>query len=359
MFAGHVPTEDAAIVRAARAAGAIVIGKTSTHEFAWGITCDNPHFGPCRNPWRPEYVPGGSSGGSAAALAAFEAPLALGTDTGGSVRIPAAFCGVVGLKPGRGRLSTDGIFPIAPSLDHPGVLARTPADAALLFGVLTGEERPPARDPAGLRVALAPRFGAPPATLEVAAACESAARALEHAGASLREARLTPADPLMTTFAAIQGAEAVAVHVERGLYPARRDEYGTDVLRRLDAGAAVEPAREAQARERRRELEAEVVRLFGDIDVLVGPVSSGPPVLVGTDSVPHDGEDVPFRDMVMPHTVLANLAGLPSCVVRGGFDRHGLPIGVQLTVAPGRDWLALTLAATVFDSDPALQARRP
>ena len=145
IYADHVPDADAALVRRAKEAGAIVVGKTLTHEFAWGITSVNPHYPPCRNPYDPERVPGGSSGGSAVALATGAAALALGTDTGGSIRIPAAFCGVSGLKPTYGALSLDGVHPLAPTLDHPGPMARTPADVRLFWEALTGHgERRPA-----------------------------------------------------------------------------------------------------------------------------------------------------------------------------------------------------------------------
>jgi aspartyl-tRNA(Asn)/glutamyl-tRNA(Gln) amidotransferase subunit A len=136
--AERVPAADAAAVARARAAGAIVVGKTATHEFGWGITTNNPHFGPTRNPWAPGRIPGGSSGGSGAALAAGETVLALGSDTGGSIRIPAAFCGVVGLKPTYGRVSLAGAVPLARSLDHGGPLARSPADAELLYQAIAG-----------------------------------------------------------------------------------------------------------------------------------------------------------------------------------------------------------------------------
>ena len=138
IFAGHVPDADAEAVRRARAAGAIVVGKTLTHEFAWGITSNNPHYPPCRNPWDPERVPGGSSGGSAVALASGAAALALGSDTGGSIRIPAAFCGVSGLKPTYSRIPVTGVFPLARSLDHVGPMAVTPADVRLFYEVLAG-----------------------------------------------------------------------------------------------------------------------------------------------------------------------------------------------------------------------------
>ena len=141
IFADHVPDADAELVRRAKQAGAIVVGKTLTHEFAWGITSVNPHFPPCRNPYDPERVPGGSSGGSAVALATGAAALALGTDTGGSIRIPAAFCGVSGLKPTYGALSLDGVQPLAPTLDHAGPMARTPADVRLFCEALDRRRR--------------------------------------------------------------------------------------------------------------------------------------------------------------------------------------------------------------------------
>ena len=158
MFSDHVPEQDAETVRRVRAAGAILIGKTQTHEFAWGITSVNELMGTSHNPWATDRISGGSSGGSAVALAAGLVPLALGSDTGGSIRVPSSFCGTVGLKPTYGRVSLDGIFPLASSLDHPGPMTRNPADAALLFGVLVDEA--PAAAPRdglrGVRVGLCP-----------------------------------------------------------------------------------------------------------------------------------------------------------------------------------------------------------
>ena len=136
LFADHVPNADACAVAKERSAGAIVVGKTLTHEFAWGITSVNPHYPPCRNPHDPERVAGVTSGGSAVALALGQTALALGTDTGGSIRIPAAFCGVSGIKPTYGRLSTAGVYPLARSLDHAGPMARTPEDVKLFYEAL-------------------------------------------------------------------------------------------------------------------------------------------------------------------------------------------------------------------------------
>jgi len=142
IFSGQTPERNARIVDQLIEAGAIIVGKTATHEFAWGFTTDNPHFGPTRNPWATNRISGGSSGGSAAALAAQLVPLAIGTDTGGSIRLPAAYCGVSGLKPSFGSLSLDGIFPLAPSLDHVGPMARTPQDLDLCMAVLRDDYAP-------------------------------------------------------------------------------------------------------------------------------------------------------------------------------------------------------------------------
>ena len=194
MFADHVPIGDAEAVRRARAAGAILIGKTQTHEFAWGITSVNFVMGSSRNPWNTELMSGGSSGGSAVALAAKLVPLALGSDTGGSIRVPSGFCGTVGLKPTYGRVSKAGVFPLARSLDHPGPMARTPADSALLLEVIAGVD---VHDPAtedvavgdlegelaaglsGMRVGLCPDLHLVPLAPDVDSAFESAVTAIE------------------------------------------------------------------------------------------------------------------------------------------------------------------------------------
>src|SRR5690349_12410795 len=172
IYKGHVPKADAHAVRRAREAGAIVVGKTLTHEFAWGITSNNPHFPPCRNPWDPDRIPGGSSGGSAVAVATGQAALALGTDTGGSIRIPAAFCGISGLKPTYNRIAATGIFPLARSLDHAGPMARTPEDVRLLFEALTGARA--ATDVGEPRIAIAPALHLHPLAPAIQAAFDRA-----------------------------------------------------------------------------------------------------------------------------------------------------------------------------------------
>src|SRR3954447_22225376 len=213
IFADHVPDRDATAVRRLREAGAVVLGKTLTHEFAWGITSENPHFGPCRNPHDLERVAGGSSGGSAAVLAYGGAPLALGSDTGGSIRIPAAFCGVAGLKPTYGRVSAAGVLPLAPSLDPTGPLARTPADAVLALQAIRGSapaapatarQAPEPPDPPGKpRVAVCPDLH--PIALEagVRRCFDAAVAAL---GDRVVEVRLPEAEGGIAAFAPLQMA---------------------------------------------------------------------------------------------------------------------------------------------------------
>src|SRR4051812_45442943 len=209
MFAAHVPDRDAAAVAALRAAGAILIGKTQTHEFGWGITSVNDAMGSSRNPWDPSLVPGGSSGGSAVALAARMVPLALGTDTGGSVRIPAAFCGVTALKPTFGRTDARGAWPLAPSLDHVGLMARTPEDLALALSV--ADRRPQTADRrAALRgVAVVVGPGVP----------DDAIAVVEGLGARFVERALPDPARCEAVFATIQLWEAARVHEQAGLYP--------------------------------------------------------------------------------------------------------------------------------------------
>lgn len=340
MFAGHVPSSDAAAVATLRAAGAILVGKTQTHEFAWGITCVNEAMGSARNPWDPERIAGGSSGGSAAALAARMVPLAIGTDTGGSVRIPAAFCGVMGLKPTYGRISLDGVWPLAPSLDHAGPMARTPADLELLFAALGGGFQPRLASLDGVRVRIGPDVPEPVvATLgDLGARVEPGAQPWDQAAFAI--------------FSLIQAVEAAAAHRAAGLYPDRLDEYGADVRSRLERAARVDPAAYVEATAARETLRAEFVDLLQGDALLVTPVAAVPP--------PRPEDTATLRDAVMPHTTPQNLAGLPACAVRTGFDEHGLPVGVQITGAAGRDGAVLSAARALHEATrDGVQSRWP
>ena len=339
IFSDHVPEADAALVRRAKEAGAIVVGKTLTHEFAWGITSVNPHFPPCRNPYDPERVPGGSSGGSAVALATGAAALALGTDTGGSIRIPAAFCGVSGLKPTHGLLSTVGIFPLAPSLDHAGPMARTPADVRLLYEALAG---PAGAEPAS-RIAVCPDLHVRPLEPGIERVFRAAAAAL---GAV--EVGFDAPQRLYPTYATIQNAEAVLTHAER--FPARRDEFGEDVANRLAMAVDVTLAEYVEATIERERIRAAFARLFETADLLLTPIAAVPPEPISQPT--HQA----FRDGVLPYTVPQDLAGLPTCAVPVGFDDAGLPVGVQLTGPPRSEGRVLAAAAALYASTASARA---
>ena len=374
MFADHVPKRDAEAVRRARAEGAILIGKTQTHEFAWGITSVNPLMGSSRNPWNTELMSGGSSGGSAVALAAKLIPLALGSDTGGSIRVPSGFCGTVGLKPTYGRISAAGVFPLARSLDHPGPMARTPVDAALLLEAISGVDP---RDPAtedvaigdlegalaaglsGMRIGLCPDLHLVPLAPDVDSAFASAVATVERLGGELVEVGLPGANRIYETFGVIQRAEALFSHVQAGLFPARRGEYGKDVLSRLELATTVElPGYLAASAERQR-LRAAFDRVFDQVDVLLTPLNAGSPLPIGEERTVHLGQEIEFRELVMSYTVPQDLTGVPACAVRVGFDELGIPVGAQFTGPRWGEANVLRAAEALFEGFPEIKDRWP
>jgi aspartyl-tRNA(Asn)/glutamyl-tRNA(Gln) amidotransferase subunit A len=361
MFSDHVPERDAEAVRRVRAAGAILLGKTQTHEFAWGITSVNELMGTSLNPWATDRISGGSSGGSAVALAADFVPVALGSDTGGSIRVPSSFCGTVGLKPTYGRISLDGIFPLASSLDHPGPMARNPADAALLFGVLVDEAPAPALPDGlrGVRIGLCPDMHLTPLTPEVETAYRSAVDAAAGAGAELVEVPLPEAAGAYQAFGAVQRCEALRTHTEAGLWPARRAEYGADVLGRLEMATNTTLSDYLQGITWRERLRAGLNRAFSQVDLLLTPVTAGVPSPIGEERVMHLGQEIEFRELVMSYTVPQDLTGLPACTVRAGFDELGVPTAVQFTGPAWSEWRVLSAAQTLYDATADVQAHRP
>ena len=374
MFADHVPAADAEALRRARAAGAILVGKTQTHEFAWGISSVNERMGTSHNPWALDRVSGGSSGGSAVALATHQVSLALGSDTGGSIRVPSALCGTVGFKPTYGRVSTAGIWPLARTLDHPGPMTRTPADAALLLEVIAGWD--PA-DPAtedvplgdldaalangleGRVVGICPDLHGVPLTPAVQRAFDAAVAAASACGARIEQVRIPEVSDVYAVFGVTQRAEALYTHMEAGLYPARAAEYGADVLGRLETAAAEGIRDYLRAASERARIRAAFARAFSEVDLIVTPVNPGPPVPIGSDVAEHLGASVPFRDLVMSYTTPLDLVGLPACAFRAGFDDLGIPVGVQFSGAPWDDAKVLGAAHAVYEATPAVQNAWP
>jgi aspartyl-tRNA(Asn)/glutamyl-tRNA(Gln) amidotransferase subunit A len=356
IFESHVPDRDAALVAWLRDAGAILVGKTQTHEFAWGITSVNDAMGSSRNPWDLARVPGGSSGGSGVALAARMVPLALGTDTGGSIRIPAAFGGVTGLKPTYGRLDAGGAFPLAPSLDHAGPMARTPLD-------LWPFVEPTMRDPESAHnlltsttIVTCPDLHLAPLSPAVERVLSDALRTFERLGARVEERTLAHAERIDEVFRVTQLVEAARVHREAGLYPERADDYGKDVRTRLEHAVATDPAEYARVAADRELVRASFNRLLDGGALLVTPVSGVPPVVAAEDRSPAGRE---FRAAVLPLTVPHNVVGIPACTVRAGFDELGLPVGLQIAAAQWRDEDTLGAAGALYTATPEIQGRWP
>ncbi|HUP17560.1 MAG TPA: amidase [Acidimicrobiia bacterium] len=352
---GRVAPVDAEAVRRLRSAGAIVVGTTRSHEFGWGITTQHANLGSTANPWDLSRVPGGSSGGSAAAVATGMVPLALGSDTGGSIRIPAAFCGVVGLKPTYGRVSKRGIVSLAPSLDHPGSIARSVNDAVAALSVLAGHDpedpttrltelNPPRSRP---KVALCPDLHPVPLCNDHSALFADAVDRLGAMGMEVVEVEFPLADIIRPAFGKIQMAEAYHVHsATLGTFPSRAALYGVDVRNRLEIAAEVQIADYLDARRDALAVTASFAEIFASgIDLLVTPVAAGGPSRRDRpDRVEHRGESIAFRDLVMGYTVPQDLSGLPAVTVPVGLDDDGLPVGVQLTAA-WDDELTAALAA--------------
>lgn len=368
IFSQHIPEADSAAVRRVREAGAIVVGKTATHEFAWGITCENPHYGDCRNPWDPELVSGGSSGGSAAALAARAVPLALGSDTGGSIRIPAAFCGVTGFKPTFGRVDSAGTFPLARSLDHVGPMARRPRDAWRLYEVIAGIEAggrgdavgAPGQDGLrGLRLGLCEDLHGVRPSDEIERVLADVATSAEDLGAELVDVGFDAGELIAASFATTQRVEALEAHRRRGLFPDRLRDYGEDVRDRLERATELSLADYLEAAVDRARIAAAFSKTFERVDLLLTPVSAAGPVRIGEAKRLHRGRRTDFRELVMGATTPQNLAGLPACTLRGGLDPEGLPIGLQLTGPQGSDARTVATAESLFEATSDAQRRWP
>jgi aspartyl-tRNA(Asn)/glutamyl-tRNA(Gln) amidotransferase subunit A len=336
----RVPERDAAVVAAVRAAGGVIVAKTATYELGCGD--EQIPFGPVRNPWDASRITGGSSAGSAAVLAARLVPLALGTDTGGSIRIPSAFCGTVGLKPTLGRLSCDGLVALAPTLDTPGPMARTAVDTALLFAVLAGQQPP---DPAptsltGRRVGVLGGWFTDVLTDDVRAAFMTAVQVLGELGAELVPIEIAVAGDGAAMSMLITLAEAAETYRE-----APRPLLSASFRQRLEFGDAVDPASYRDSLRGRRALTAAVVDAIGPCDVVVAPacVQTAPPF----DDVdrPVAGVACTWVDVTARTMALWNVTGLPSVAVPTGFGDDGLPIGMQVAGPAFADERCLAVAA--------------
>jgi aspartyl-tRNA(Asn)/glutamyl-tRNA(Gln) amidotransferase subunit A len=368
-----VPAEDATVARKLARAGAILLGKTNLHEFAYGITTNNAHYGAAHNPWALDRIPGGSSGGSAAAIAAGLCVASVGTDTGGSLRIPAAMCGIVGLKPTFGRVSVFGTVPLAPSFDHVGPLARSVADAAILLGLLAGRDL---LDPtssahrvedfsAALRKPLRKfRLGRPREYFwekldgEVRSATEAAVRDMEKHGATIREISLPHLRESVDAATNISLAETRRCHEAAGYFPAHAGEYSEEVRQRIDAGGNVLAVQYLDGLDVQKRVRAEFDATLREVDAIVAPTVPAPAPPIGAEHIYIDGEQIGVRAAMVGMNRPANFTGHPAISVPCGFTRDGLPIGLQLI---GRSFDESTLLRIAFSYERAhaWRARHP
>lgn len=354
IFADYVPDADAVVVRKLREAGVASLGKLNLHEMAYGITSTNPHYGAVRNPYDPDCIPGGSSGGSGAAVAAGIVYGATGSDTGGSIRIPASFCGTVGFKPTYGRVSCDGCFPLGMSLDHMGPLARSVEDAALLLEAMAGESFPVTPN-AGVRIGLPDNFYLESTQPEVRDAVEQAARRAEGEGARVIRVHVPDPEDLTATARIILLFEAATVLLP---YMHRREEFGEDVLSLLEAGAAVPPMDYIRACAAANRLRAAWAKLFQDIDVLFAPATPTVAPKIGQKTITlADLEKEQDTRLLSTRTCRGiNLLGYPAISIPYGQSGAGMPIGLQIVGALNQDQMVLNVAAAVEAGSPRLAA---
>jgi aspartyl-tRNA(Asn)/glutamyl-tRNA(Gln) amidotransferase subunit A len=343
LFADYVPDHDAVAVSNLSDAGAVSLGKLNMHELAYGITSTNPHYGPVRNPHDRNRIPGGSSGGSGAAVAAGIVFGATGSDTGGSIRIPASFCGVVGFKPTLGTVSTQGCFPLGVSLDHMGPLARTVEDTALM---LEGMARAPyALTPdAKVRVGIPDNYFMDVAAPEAVAAVDVAARRAEELGAKLVHVRVPDPEGLFSaarTILLCEAATALHAHVQP------RHELGADVLALLDTGAKIAATEYIRAMASATRLRAAWGALFTSIDVLFTPSTPTPAPLIGQNAIRVGGREEDTRLLTTRCCRGINLLGYPAISIPSGRSPEGLPLGLQIVGPLGADMRVLNLAAAL------------
>ncbi len=372
LYDQYVPNFDACVVERLREAGTVLLGKAHLHELAYGITSNNPHHGPARNPWDTTRIPGGSSGGSAIAVATGMAMLATGTDTGGSIRVPASFCGVTGLKPTYGRVSRFGVLPLAFSLDHVGPLALTVRDCALALSAMAGHDP---RDPSssqqpvpqftppedvdikGLRIGIPDNFYFEKIDSSVDNAVHFMAYRAEDLGAKLVPLRVPDGVQLNVISQVTLLSEAAAVHEP---YLRRQPaKYSGEAKTLLDMGRLISATDYLQAQRLRARIRGVYANLFQNVDCLLVPATPMTAPRIGQSEVQINGETEDTRLAATRLLRGINALGLPALSIPAGFTNQGLPIGLQLIGRPFEEALLLQIGAALEDATGHTHRRPP
>ena len=362
LYRDHVPDYDCAVVEKLNAAGAVMVGKTGLHELAYGVTSNNPHFGPVRNPWNTECIPGGSSGGAGAAVSAGMSFMSMGSDTGGSIRIPASYCGTVGLKPTYGLVSRYGVLPLGSSLDHMGPLNSCVRDAALTLAAIVGEDErdessvarattsylPPENiDLKGIRIGVPDNFFTERVDPAVMARLRAMVQLAAGLGAQAEVVRVPDMEAINVIGRVILLSEASAL-----MEPHAKDRtsFGTDVRALLDQGMLLPATDYVNAQRLRSVYRRHFLELFQSIDVLFTPTTPLTAPKIGQATVLLDGQEEDTRLASTRFVRGINVVGFPALSIPCGFDKGGLPIGLQIVGKPFDEVTILRVGAVLEDA---------
>ena len=371
IFNNAVPAADAVATAKLREAGAVIVGKNNMHEFAFGSTNENAHFGTCRNAWNPDHIPGGSSGGSGAAVAARLCFMSMGSDTGGSIRSPASLNGIVGHKPTYGLVSRRGVFPLSWSLDHAGPLTRTVRDAAITLQAIAGHDPgDPSSSAApipdysaaldggirGLRVGVPREYFFARASEEVEQIARAAVGELQRLGATIVEVSWPHIELAATAGMTIIGVEAAQAHAP--WLTTRADDYGAEIRPRIQMGALFSGAEYTRAQRIRSLIQKEFRDAMTQADVLVMPNNAVPAPRIGEKTIRVRGKEVWVMALQPSLTIPHNLTGAPALTLPCGFAASGLPVGLQIVGRPFDDATVLRVGHA-YEQSTEWHRRRP
>jgi len=373
LYRDNVPSRTAESVDRLERSGAVLLGKCNTHEFAAGSTTINRSYGIARNPWDLERIVGGSSGGSACALAARMIPLALGSDTGGSIRTPAALCGVVGIKPTMGRISLRGVYPNVPTIDHAGPMARTVTDAALALQVMSGYDPldPKSIDMPvpdftkdieegvrGARLAVSPDFTQnAEIDAEIEKAFLTAVAVFRDLGAIVEEVSFDGAERFADLFRRIAGPEFSETH--RANFAEHPDTFDPEVRERLEWSLQIPLDDYVRALRERELVIREVARLLEPYDAMLSPTVPVTAAQIGSRLSTMNGREVDYKNLHRPFLSPHNLTGCPAMTLTMGFDRQGLPMGIQIASGHWSESDMLRVARAYEAATPELRSKKP